>query len=335
MLPSTSKPSSPKHPVASVGACPKCAGRAVPTDEGARCVNCGWYGFCAIKNGSPDQPSTLESDSFPTFCHCELDQKHGKVSVHAHIGKAYRMLLCGHRKAFNRWGSLERSTIEDQLFGLLFSPSRAGKRRYGGLRISASRDTVDFLRTINPVRTKNFLWNTFGYPFSHGYLRDCAPRGVSENSARILFWQTARDLSGPLQCWLRNRGQAEPSYVKLHQLVLGKCGRATDDLILRYLIDLNWKNAGRDFPDKPAIENRQTLRYLKPKPYAQFSAEYVHSTGWLTDANAGERMFSAIGRSRNPLQLLDGGRVLAHAILLGHYIVRSRNFVKVSLSPNL
>lgn len=338
MLSSTSKLSSNRHSLASAETCPKCAGFTVPSEEGARCINCGWRGCPATRKVSSDKPHLSAPDTAQPSYNCNLDQKHGKVSVHAYIGKTYRVSLSGHRDAFNRWCHLKRVAIENRLFQLLLNSTRAGKRRDRGLQVSASLDTVDLLKKTAPVRTKNFLGNMFAYPFSHGYLRDRAPRGVSESPARILFWQTARDISGPLQCWLKNRGRSEPSYVKLHRLVFTKCGRVTDHLILRYLIDLNWRNAGRDFPDKAAIENRQTLSNLKPKPDAQLKEEYVHSRGWShggPDSDVRDRLFSAIGHSRHPLPSTEGGRVLAHGILTGHYIVRARSLVKVSLSPGL
>lgn len=316
----------------SAGTCPRCKGFVVTIQECASCINCGWYGYIQHNAESSNRPAPSEPSS-KTRTYCKSDSKHGRVSVVAHIGEAYKISLSGQRSAFFRWGSLRRSTVENRLFRLLLDPPHLRAQRVTELRVSAPQRTISFLKQLRPMKVKCFLGNTFAYPFAHGYLRDRPRRGASSDEMRILFWQTARDIGNPLNCWLDSRGRSDVVYAKLHRLLLKECGRVTDDLILRYLIDLNWRNAGRPFPDGPALENRQTSRYLSRNDNVHFSMEYVHSAGWMSDDKTPD-MFSAIGKGRNALPPSQGGRILAQALMEGRYIVRSRNFVEVSLHPS-
>lgn len=317
--------------------CRKCAGFVVTTKEGTRCINCGRVGVIARPTKSTGAKVPLEKLGFNTYTRCTLDKKHGRVAVKTCIDKTYMISLSGHRDAFDEWLKHNRATIENWLYVLLHDCSRAGSRRKEGLQLSAPSQTVALLKKLDPVRIKNLLGNMFAFPFSQGYLRNNAPRGTSANQSRILFWQTARDISGPLQSWMNGRRTVDAVYAQLQHVIRRKCRRVTDGLILRYLIDLNWVNAGRAFPDKPALVNRQTYRYLKSKTDAHPQGEYTHSRGWDMSAPVGDQLSAAIGHAhRGPtMPLSEAGMLLAREILNGHYIVRSRSFKNVSLDPGL
>lgn len=317
-------------------ACPKCAGFVIVITEDIRCLNCGWCGFTRTTIASPQKELSEEAGGFKTITTCQLDTKHGKVSVTTRIANTYQISLHGHRDAFSRWNSLKSKTIEHRLYKLLNAqfPSRPGVRRCRGLSLSASDRTIAFLKRLDRERVKTHLCNIFAFPFCHGYLRINAPRGASSDPGRILFWQTARDISHPLRCWLDKRSQSDTDYAKLRRLLQKKCGRVTDDLIIRYLIDLNWRNAGLTFPDKPALENRQTSRYLSQRTDLHFPQEYVFARSWRTDGK-GPDLYLAINKNHPDFPSGMCGRILVQEFLNGRYIVRSRSVRSTVLHPSL
>lgn len=318
-------PQTPPPPLHNSPACKRCAGLVVHDRDEIRCINCGWHGFFQ----EPPEPSP--HDHAIPLVHSQINQKHGLVKTTASLsfqGKHIEVTLRGNKKGFWGWSKLDRQIIENRLLKSLKNKiaGRCGQR---SLKLTGRREGLIALSQLEDQRLRGFLGNLFADPFAHGLLRDKPRRGNSADPNLMLFWQTARDIAGPLREWLLNCDEGDQVYSSIFSIIR-KDPRANKKTILPFLIDQNWKNADKKFPEKPAMLNRQFYRYLDKPTCNQFPGNYVHSAGWISN---GDQLCKCLGRGPQQLPLSEAGRVLAEQILSGKYILH--HFIRVHLTPGI
>ncbi|MEO7859980.1 MAG: hypothetical protein ABIU05_05970 [Nitrospirales bacterium] len=189
------------------------------------------------------------------------------------------------------------------------------------ITVLVARTALLALSEMNALLRETLLHNIFAHPVVRQVVRERAPRGRQTDPNRIEFMGTAREIEPMLSAWMKT-ARPDDSVRKLVTRKLNKRRDSkthpTDDQIITFLIEHNWSNIKRSFPDKPPTETPRFLRVVRGPAVGTLAEAYLHSRCHLES-----RLHPAVFPGRGtPLPTDQRGRLLAAAILDGGWFLR-------------
>ena len=199
------------------------------------------------------------------------------------------------------------------------------------IELSVSRKSLLALGGLDRTRLENMLGNVFAYPLAHQIVRDKSLHGRHADSNRRQFMATAREIEKMLSAWLSAAPSSDRVLKRAIKVIENGKGysRNQNDRVIVFLIERNWLNIKRKFPDKKPTQIPQFLRNLRKLPVGTMADAYALSIGYL-----GSRLDKAVYPiGRNQLDIKQRGRLLASGILGGEWYLRQ--ITNVCLTPSI